>query len=301
MATPEKNYGALLSDFLGSPQAMGLAQGLLSASRDQYGRPAPFGQAFGAGLLGMQQAEQAAADEKMKRQKMGLEERKFGLLEKEFALKEKAAQDALIAQQRQAEYLQQRLMGGGALAADEEMDQDKAQRAADALAMGDLKEAQKILLEKPEKVPGSIQMKQVQAENMEKTMAQLNPDDLVAYSGIARTFPQAGQAVLPEFAQSDTYRRYTQAHQTAELLARQIRAFLGDSVSPQVEERIEKMVNPSAWNLGPEQAKENYLQLEKLLKMEAETYNKATRKKRGAGSTQKAPSTTADPLGILED
>jgi len=298
MAANEQNYGALLSKFLGSPQAMGLAQGLLSAPYDQYGRRAPFGQALGAGLLGMQQAEQAEQQRRMQEQKMGLAERGMALEEQKFGVAQAAAQATQEQKQKQLEYFQKLISGEpGAVADAQALDDETARRAQIALNAGDLGAAQKILLEKPEKVDGATTSKLLSAENIEKTLEAINPDDLTQYSGLLGTFQRGYGAVTP-LPGTENYERYQTAKAQSELLADQVRQFYGASISPKMMDKIEKLVNPTAYNLSPEAAKKNFLEIKRLLEAEGETYRQAARKDKKKPE-KKPKEAAADPLNLL--
>lgn len=95
--TKPAGFGQQLAAFLNSPESMGLAQGLLSSSRDQYGRPQRFGPAFGAGLESM---AKAGAAERLRK----LQEDYFGLAQGKFGLEQEGAKQKALQQQRMDEY-----------------------------------------------------------------------------------------------------------------------------------------------------------------------------------------------------
>ena len=61
----------------------------------------------------------------------------------------------------------------------------------------------------------------------------------------------------------------------AELLAKQVRQFYGDSIQPSMQARIEEMINPASWANNPKIAKQNFDTVTSILKKETGTYRGA--------------------------
>lgn len=111
------------------------------------------------------------------------------------------------------------------------------------------------------------------AKNIDKTIKNINIDDLVQFSGLAG----AGAKTFEELKSSlgypsDAYKRYAQAKVGVDLLAKQMRQFYGDSISPTVADGLKIITNPSSWKNSPEVAKLAYEQLVSILQQEEETF-----------------------------
>lgn len=121
----------------------------------------------------------------------------------------------------------------------------------------------------------TARQKALLATNIDKTIEQINPDKLVKFSGLsggaAKTFQQGLSLVNKE---SPDYDSYLKNVSNAEFLAHQIRQFYGDSIQPQMIERLNRLTNPTDWATNPKIAKQNYLALVDLLKRETKTYKK---------------------------
>lgn len=111
------------------------------------------------------------------------------------------------------------------------------------------------------------------ATNVEKTIAQINPDDLVQFSGI-KGMKNLAKEKAKDIAgnPSEKYLAYQQAITNADLLAKQIRQFYGDSIQPQMTAKLEKLTNPADWLKSPKTALANYNSLIKTLNSEMNTY-----------------------------
>lgn len=115
------------------------------------------------------------------------------------------------------------------------------------------------------------------AGNMEKTIGSINPDHLTYYSGLK------GQAQLAkDMAKSSAqgkdvpeYKDYKKSLTAAQLLAKQVRQFYGDSIQPEINKQLKELANPSNWFENPEVAKERYNQFIQILNSEAETFQDA--------------------------
>lgn len=114
------------------------------------------------------------------------------------------------------------------------------------------------------------------ASNVDKTLGNINPKDLVQYGGITGQAKlkadklRAGLGKAPK-----EYVKYQDALTGAKLLSKQIRQFYGDSITPQVQEQLAEMVNPATWSNNPEVALRKFNRFKNILQSETGTYRSA--------------------------
>ncbi len=114
------------------------------------------------------------------------------------------------------------------------------------------------------------------ATNIEKTLSNINVDDLTRYSGLEGTLNKQIQSVKASMGkQSPEYNNYQKALQAVEFLTSQITQFYGSSIQPEMINRINKLSDTSFWNKSPELAKELFNTTSKILKQETQTYRDA--------------------------
>jgi hypothetical protein len=117
----------------------------------------------------------------------------------------------------------------------------------------------------------SQRAKLVAARQIDQTINNLNVDDLVKYSGIfgkgALTTEQLKSGLGLD---SPEYQRYSNAAKQAELLAKQVRQFYGDSIQPTATKQLKLLTNPTSWSASPDTAKQNYLSFVNTLKQETD-------------------------------
>jgi hypothetical protein len=102
--------------------------------------------------------------------------------------------------------------------------------------------------------------KLIAANQIEQTIKNLDIDALTAYSGVFGNAQLKKDEIKAGLSgASPEYQAYTQARTQAELLAKQIRQFYGDSIQPTAVKQIKALTNPNSWAVSPEQAKQNYL------------------------------------------
>lgn len=122
----------------------------------------------------------------------------------------------------------------------------------------------------------SARNKALYASNIDKTLKQINVEDLTQYAGLkgglTRKFEEG---LAPVGKESQNYRNYQKSLINAQLLAKQIRQFYGDSIQPAMIERIEHMTNPAVWLNNPTIAKQNFESLKNTLQKETATYRGA--------------------------
>ncbi len=114
------------------------------------------------------------------------------------------------------------------------------------------------------------------ASNVDKTLDQINPKDLTQYGGakgVARL--QVDKLKAAAGKETKEYSNYQKSLTGAKLLAKQIRQFYGDSITPQVQEQLSEMVNPATWANNPKIALDKFNQFKKILQSETGTYRSA--------------------------
>lgn len=119
------------------------------------------------------------------------------------------------------------------------------------------------------------------ASNIDKTLDQINVEHLTQYAGLKGGLSKlAEEGKAPLGKESQNYRNYQKSLSAAELLAKQIRQFYGDSIQPAMQARIEEMVNPASWLNNPTLAKQNFNTVKNILEKETSTYRGALKSTR---------------------
>jgi hypothetical protein len=118
--------------------------------------------------------------------------------------------------------------------------------------------------------------KNLYATNIEKTLAAINPDDLTHYAGAWGGLRKFGNELLSPFGkESKEYDDFANALNKSEFLSKQVRQFYGDSIKPEMLEKLQSLVNPATWRNNPALAKSIYNQTKSLLGQELKTYRDA--------------------------
>lgn len=135
--------------------------------------------------------------------------------------------------------------------------------------------------------------KNLYSHNMDITLSQIDPKALTNYSGIA-----GGMKLLADKRDSlmgksvPAYEAYERSMTAAKTLAKQVRQFYGDSITPTVQEGLKELTNPTSWLKNPNVALQKYNQFVQLLTSESKTYQQATQNpsiysgEQGIGSSQ---------------
>lgn len=152
-----------------------------------------------------------------------------------------------------------------------------------------------------------IRERALYASNMEKTINTLDPSALTVYSG-----PQGRLQLGEDIVQSTAHRKdvprykaYKEALTSAKVLAKQVRQFYGDSITPQVQEQLAQLADPTTWYEQPDVAMARYNQFVSILGTEADTffdalqssdiYKKPEKKKTGGNLVAEAANITKQP------
>ncbi len=116
------------------------------------------------------------------------------------------------------------------------------------------------------------------ARNMDKTLERIDPEILVQYSGpYGAIKKKVDQGKSLSGLEQDQYQKYTNALADAKVLAKQTRQFLGDSITPEVNEQLQSLINPESWSKSPAVALSNFYEIKSLLENETETLVDALR------------------------
>lgn len=116
--------------------------------------------------------------------------------------------------------------------------------------------------------------KSIIASNIDKTLEQINIDDLVKYAGSPLS-EITNMALNPFGKETKNYDNYKTAKVGSDILADQIRQFYGSSITPENIKRIEQLTNPATWSNNPEIAKKQFEMARAILLSETSSYKNA--------------------------
>lgn len=143
-----------------------------------------------------------------------------------------------------------------------------------------------------EKLKGQFSLKQLKdttdpnlrqrilfSKNMDITLDNLPVDDLVAYSGLKGTQELINDSIAANVRGeiSPKYKKYNEAMTAARALAKQIRQFYGDSITPSVQRGLDELTNPTTWLKHPDIAKAQFNRFKKIVKTEEKTFLNAAK------------------------
>ena len=119
--------------------------------------------------------------------------------------------------------------------------------------------------------------KLINANNMNITLDSIDPKKLTYYSGIEGQFvDKPADAILEGFGEgSKEYKDYIHEINKANFAAKQMRQYLGDSIQPSAQAKLDKLTKPEAWNVSPATAEENFNFMRDLYKQESQTLVRA--------------------------
>ena len=116
------------------------------------------------------------------------------------------------------------------------------------------------------------------ASNIDKTIESINSKDLTHFGGLngaARLKQEEIKAATAPGTESENYRRYLESANKAQVLAKQVRQFYGDSIQPAMLAKTEQLSNPATWKNNPQIAERLFKSFTQLLKQETGTYRGA--------------------------
>lgn len=115
------------------------------------------------------------------------------------------------------------------------------------------------------------------ATNIDKTLDQINVNDLVKYAGTFGKGARTAEEIKSAGGKpSEEFIKFKEAVVGADILAKQVRQFYGDSITPQIQEKLANLSNPDFWASNPEVAKRMFNKFKDILKSETETYKAGT-------------------------
>lgn len=114
------------------------------------------------------------------------------------------------------------------------------------------------------------------ASNVDKTLEEIDPKDLTQYGGLKGQAAFSGDKIASAFGKEpERYVKYQKALTLANLLAKQVRQFYGDSITPQIQEKLSELTNPATWSNNPTVALEKFNTFKNILQKETSTYRGA--------------------------
>lgn len=118
--------------------------------------------------------------------------------------------------------------------------------------------------------------KLINANNMNITLDSVDSAALTDYSGLEGQVDKLGDSLLESVGEgSPRYQKYIENVNKANFAAKQMRQYLGDSIQPSAQAKLDKLTKPEAWNVSPATAKKNFDFMRELYKQESQTLVRA--------------------------
>lgn len=116
----------------------------------------------------------------------------------------------------------------------------------------------------------------LRGQNLLKSIDASKIDDLTRYSGLSGAIKlKAAQAEDLTGNASDEYLKHLEAKQAAQLEAKELRQFFGDSITPSAADAIYQMVNATSLTRSPEAAKRMIQKSRDTIKKQIDTFTNA--------------------------
>lgn len=149
----------------------------------------------------------------------------------------------------------------------------------------------------------NVRQRNIAATNIEKTISNMNVDDLVRYSGgIGGILKKVEEGKSLVGKESEEYAKFKENLVGVKFLAEQVRQFYSGSVQPEEIKKLEKLANPSEWTTSPATAKRQFNKAIDILKQELGTYRSVMKTPKaylGEEENNKTPEASSnDPFGI---
>ncbi len=110
------------------------------------------------------------------------------------------------------------------------------------------------------------------ATNIEKTLDMIDPDSLTQYGGIKQAQLMGQYGLSPFGAESKNFDKYKKSLQAVDMLTTQVRQFYGDSIQPDMIDRLNRLSNTASWSNNPKLAKQLFDETKNILQAEMGTY-----------------------------
>ncbi len=128
-------------------------------------------------------------------------------------------------------------------------------------------------------LPGFVMQKNLYANNIDKTIDNVNLDDLTRYNGPIGQLKLKEQQGLDVVGKptSEEYKKYKEAESKFNFLSNQVRQFYGDSIQPTAMERLQEKLDPRGGFKSSNTGKTSFNSTKDLLKKELQTYRDASK------------------------
>lgn len=139
------------------------------------------------------------------------------------------------------------------------------------------------------------------AANIDKTLESFDVKDIARYAGVAGAAEkklQQGKALTGK--EDENFRKFEDAMVSVEVLAKQMRQFYGDSISPTATKHLEEITNPATWMNNPVIAERKFNALRRLLENETKTFKNALKNTSEYGGDSSTSQNESDPLGLFD-
>lgn len=120
-------------------------------------------------------------------------------------------------------------------------------------------------------IPTFVQQKMAFAANIQKTLEQMPESAITSYSQNPLKLANDYRKSLEGNVTKD-YADYLRFISNSKVLAKQVRQFYGDSITPSTREDLERITNPISWRTSPKAALVTYNALKNTLGREIDTY-----------------------------
>lgn len=113
------------------------------------------------------------------------------------------------------------------------------------------------------------------AHNIDKAFNRTSIDDLTKFSGAGGTAELLKQKALDSVGKSsEDYKKYQEALTASEAEAKEIRQFLGESITPTISDQLKVMTNPTGLGVSPETARRKIEKAREIIRAQLQTYQK---------------------------
>lgn len=135
------------------------------------------------------------------------------------------------------------------------------------------------------------------ATNLTKSIENTDIDDLVKYSGAKGAAELAlEQAKDAVGMSSEDYKKYQEAVTGVTLEAKELRQFLGASITPEMDKQLNFLTNPTSWSKSPETAKKQIQKSRDIIIKQMGTFQNALKSPEAYNYKYSSPAEMSDAL-----